>query len=188
VLRLMLLLAFFAAPFWETSPPGDWSDEQLHRLLGSSPWSRSEKGARIYLASAEPLWLAERELWRRHPPDGGEYDDGSVEEYVEFMEDNRHDYIVVAVYVPLPQYLEPEKETKRMENRSVLVVGKKKHKMVGHFPPTAADHYLRLVFPPAVKAADETFFFDLYVPGVPLPYRRLIFDVARMTYKGKPEW
>ena len=213
-----LWLAFFAAPFWATTPPEQWTESQLASMFeASSPWVQgrrpplsqpeqqiedleqrasgpklsTERVAHLYISSAEPMWLAEQEMHRRHPPpENGEYDDSAWDEYADFMEANRNDYIVISVYVPFPQYFEREKERRRMEAKSVLVVGKTKHKMVGHFPPTLQDKYLRLVFPRAVQPGDgnKEFFFDLYIPGVRKPFRGLMFNTSRMQYKGRPEW
>jgi hypothetical protein len=59
--------------------------------------------------------------------------------------------------------------------------------MTGHFPPTAGDRFLRLAFPREVQATDKTVVFDLYLPGVPNPYREAEFQVKDMLVNGKLE-
>ncbi|MCD6359938.1 MAG: hypothetical protein J7M38_03675 [Armatimonadetes bacterium] len=186
---ILFMLALFAAPFWETTGPREWSDAELQQLLHNSPWARTdEKGyAQMYLASARPMREAEAELRRRNPPTGAAAEDPTADEYAEFMRDNPGAYIVLAVQVRRPLFLEDPREIRSMENKCVLEVGKRKYKMVGHFPPTAADPYLRLVFPRVVKPSDKMFFFELYVPGVPKPFRRLVFGVKDLYYRGKLE-
>ncbi len=187
LIRTVLAAAFLAAaPFWETVSPEEWTDEQLHALLHESPWAKTEGEAHIYLASAWPVWQAELELRRRNAGTST-FEDDSVGEYFQFLEDHRDRYFVLAVHIPYPQYLAPEKDTRAMENKSVLVIGKKKYKMIGHFPPTADDRYLRMIFPRVVSPDDEEFLFDLYVPGVPLPFRRLIYYPERLTFNGELE-
>jgi hypothetical protein len=182
-----LIVALLAgAAFWETTPPAEWSDEQIETLLGQSPWVRRDGEAHIYLASAWPLWQAELERRRRLEQEVA-IEDGTIGEYFEFLENHRGEYFVLAVHIPHPRYLRPEKETRKMEEKSVLVIGKKKYKMLGHFPPTPDDRFLRMIFPREVTLEDEEFYFDLYVPGVPLPYRRLIYQPQRLTFKGKLE-
>jgi hypothetical protein len=72
-----------------------------------------------------------------------------------------------------------------MEEESVMLVGQKKYKMVGHFPPTQADPVLRLVFPREVEASDKTVIFRLYLPGVELPDREVEFRTKDLMYHGK---
>ncbi|MFN7993153.1 MAG: hypothetical protein U0Q18_06115 [Bryobacteraceae bacterium] len=65
---LCALLALLAAPFWETKPPKDWSEEELSMLMHDSPWAQMAEPApavAIYLATARPLRDAEAELGRR---------------------------------------------------------------------------------------------------------------------------
>ena len=68
-----------------------------------------------------------------------------------------------------------------------MIVGRKKYKMTGHFPPSAGDPYLRIAFPREVTAADKSVNFELYVPGVGIPFRSVEFRVKDMTVKGKLE-
>jgi hypothetical protein len=59
--------------------------------------------------------------------------------------------------------------------------------MTGHFPPSAGDPYLRIAFPREVTANDKSVNFELYVPGVGIPFRSVEFRVKDMTVKGKLE-
>jgi hypothetical protein len=57
--------------------------------------------------------------------------------------------------------------------------------MVGHFPPTATDPVLRLVFPREVEASDKAVVFRLYLPGVEFPDREVQFRINELMYHGK---
>jgi len=74
-----------------------------------------------------------------------------------------------------------------MEEESILKVGKKKYQMTGHFPPTPADPYLRLVFPRPIGPNDKSLVFELYLPGVGNTYRTVEFRIKELGYKGTPE-
>jgi hypothetical protein len=73
-----------------------------------------------------------------------------------------------------------------MQDESIMKVGRKKYQMVGHFPPTPSDKFLRLVYPRVVTAADKSVIFELYLPGNG-PYHEAEFRVRDMLYKGKLE-
>lgn len=188
MIYLGVVLALLAAPFWETLAPEEWSDEQIQMILTSSPWVSPQDGAHIYLASARPVREAELERWERRQEEITNIEFPESDEYIEFLLENGGDFIVLAVHIPYPRYLRGEKDTKAMEKRCVLITGKKKHRIVGHFPPTPGDKYLRLVFPRVVPSDSEEILFHLYVPGVPRPHREVIFKTANLTYKGSPEW
>ena len=89
-------------------------------------------------------------------------------------------------------YANPEKagnadELKRMEDECVMMVGRKKVNIAGHFPPVANDPVLRLVFPREVQATDKKIVFRLYIPGIQFPDRELDFSVKEMICHGKLE-
>jgi hypothetical protein len=186
MLAFFILLGLSAKPFWEAKPPAEWTDEQVQEVLSNSPWAQSAEtaleggGVTVYLATARPIQEAERELLRRATRQTAE-DDESAEEYRAFLRENQGKCIVLAVR--LPGWNAPA-EAKKMEEESVLKVGRKKYKMAGHFPPTPADPYLRLVFPRAVSTSDKAFSFELYLPSVPGPYRPVEFRVKDLTYKS----
>jgi hypothetical protein len=192
---LLSLLLLANAPFWETKPPGQWTDDELAATFQSSPWVKmieppmkagSAPAILSYLATARPMRDAERENRRRKelrqpsetPPDA---------EYEAFLGENEGKYIVLAVLIPARAPLADPREVKRMEEESFLRVDRKKYKMTGHFPPEPSDPYLRLVFPRAIEPGTKTFVFDLYLPSVPIPYRQIEFWVKDLFYKGKPE-
>ncbi len=196
----MFVLALAAAaslPFWEAKPPADWTDDEVHELLARSPWAQqavaagsSRRGVVVYLATARPMREAEAEQERRAREQGEQPGEGADEdtEYADFLREHDGNVMVLAVAVPNPRALDDFTEAKMVEDLCVLRVGRNKYKMVGHFPPSASDPRLRLVFPRAVTQADKSFAFDLYVPGAPEPLRFVQFRVADLKYKGKPEF
>ncbi|MCP5120250.1 MAG: hypothetical protein GY953_56360, partial [bacterium] len=149
---LLCLLFAGVAPFWETKAPEEWTDKELEQLLFASPWAQrlgtpmpeSETPrvevdpVHVFLATSRPMQMAEAECRRRAradtPPEQPEED-----EFREFLAENPGAYIVLAVRPRRPRFLEDERELRRMEERSVLQIGRRKHRMVGHFPPTDQD-------------------------------------------------
>jgi hypothetical protein len=192
MLRAILLCALLAAPFWEAKAPRDWTDAEIARLLSDSPWARAaiaqaivgSAGIQTYLSSALPVQEAEAEVKRRRQIRNRP---GPVEtdEYLEFLKEQHGDSIVLTVGFPDPTQLANTAEVKRMEEECYMQVGRKKYKMTGHFPPTADDPYLRLVFPRAIGPKDKRIEFDLYLPGAPEPYRLAEYVIAELMYKGK---
>ena len=192
MLRSILLCALLAAPFWEAKAPRDWTDAEIARLLSDSPWARaaiaqgivSSLGIQTYLSSALPVQEAEAEVKRRRQIRNRP---GPVEtdEYLEFLKEQHGESIVLTVRFPDPTALANGAEVKRMEEECYLQIGRKKYKMTGHFPPTAEDPYLRLVFPRVIGPKDKRIEFNLYLPGAPEPYRLAEYVIAELTYKGK---
>lgn len=192
---LLLLLLMAGAPFWETKPPDQWSDDEIQEVLRASPWAKTltletavgnVPGIPVYLATARPVRDAEEEL-RRRPGKHRPAEFASDDEYAEFLKDNPGKYIVLAVALPDPRVLTDTKEYSRMEKECQLRVGREKFRLVGHFPPTPSDPYLRLIFPRAVKPDARILRFELYLPSVPAPYRSAEFEVERLVFKGQPE-
>jgi hypothetical protein len=190
----ILVCAMLAAPFWEAKAPRDWTDAEIARLLSDSPWARaaiaqgivSSLGIQTYLASALPVQEAEAEVKRRRQIRNRP---GPVEtdEYLEFLKEQHGDSIVLTVRFPDPTALANGDEVRRMEEECYLQIGRKKYKMTGHFPPTAEDPYLRLVFPRVIGPKDKRIEFNLYLPGAPEPYRLAEYVIAELMYKGKLE-
>ena len=138
----------------------------------------------IFLATAAPIEHAEAELRLRlknnpHPLPEPDPD------YVEYLRDHREQNLVLAITYPTLTGTSDARENKRMEEESVMIVGKKTYQMVGHFPPTPSDPVLRLIFPRVVKAADKTVLFRLYLGGLNFPEREAEFRVKDLTYQGK---
>jgi len=179
----LLLLALMAAPFWDTKPPSEWSPQELNDLMTDSPWAR-DSGTQIYLASARPMREAERRLGiaQPQPSPNGEIQDDS--DYLEFLRENPGKYIIVAIRLPNPTALADAEETRLMEDKCVLKVGRKKYKLTGHFPPTPSDPYLRLIYPRVVDPSAKRFSLELYLPSVSGPFRIVDFDLKEMVYKG----
>lgn len=191
-MKHLALLFWLAAPFWETSAPANWSDSEVKTLLTDSPWAQfvgaqgSAPTIQVLVATAAPIQQAEAEWDRRFTKKKAE-PDMMKEEYLAWLQENRSKQIVLAISAGKNSDLLDEGEIRRMEEQSVMVVGRKKYKMTGHFPPSAGDPYLRMAFPREVTANDKTVEFELYVPGVGIPFRSVEFKVKDMIVKGKLE-
>jgi hypothetical protein len=198
-MKLLAMLLMLSASFWETKPPADWTDDELLRLFTDSPWAQMAAGAaqteshgaavQLYLATAGPMQEAEKERQRRYVRKGNRPVEESPmdAEYRVWLEDNRATQIVLAVRIPRTKDFDDAGQTKRLEEESIMKVGRKKYKMTGHFPPTQNDVYLRLAFPRQVSESDKSIEFDLYLPGVTPPFRTVEFRVKDMIVKGKLE-
>lgn len=198
IAAIFSFVLLFARPYWETKPPAQWSEAELTALLTNSPWAQvmdspskavPAPGVQAYLATASPMIAAEKEAERRaklHRKPGPEPEDNPLAgEYREWLEQNRATQIVLAVRIDSNRGFSDEKEVERMEDESVMRVGKRKIKMTGHFPPYEGDPYLRLAFPREVNLSDKTLSFDLYLPGVPVPFRNAEFKLKDMLVDGK---
>jgi hypothetical protein len=195
----LAMLLMLVASFWETKAPADWTDNELLILFTDSPWAQMVEPAvkdahgspvQVYLASATPMQAGEKERERRYvrkgngpPPAESPMDI----EYQLWLEDNLAKQIVVAVRIPRTKDFDDGAQTKRMEDETVMRVGRKKFKMTGNFPPTQRDPYLRIAFPREVQASDKTLTFELYVPGATPPFRTVEFRVKDMLVGGKLE-
>jgi len=190
------LLFLLAAPFWVSKAPADWTGEELQSLLSDSPWAQNLASpsnpaapvVNVYIATAGPMAEAEAERDRRyrikHPNAPA---DLMAEEYRAWLKENQGKAIVLAIALPPRDADRIENDSQKMEEESVLRIGRKKFKMIGHFPPSPDDPFLRLAFPREVTAADKTVNFDLYLPGVALPYRSAEFRIKDMIVNGKLE-
>jgi hypothetical protein len=182
---IALWLALLAAPFWETKTPQEWSEDQLRILLTDSPWSQAlQGGSYAFLATARPMQDLEREIWRRRRAKGSEPPDP---EFTDFLAQDQGRHIVLAIWYRDPQPLADAAEAKRMEQESVLKVGKKKYKITGQFPPTPMDPYLRLVYPRELGPNNKSLVFELYLPGTTGSYQMVEFRLKELLYHGKPE-
>jgi len=195
VIALLLSLFFFVDPYWVSKPPNEWSDTQLAALLTDSPWAQSVDGpgqgsppVEVFLATAGPIQLAEKERDRRievRRRPGTPIPENT--EYRLWMEDNRATQIVLAVRIQNNKGFLDESEVRHMEDQTLLRAGKKKLKLTGSFPPSGSDHYLRLAFPRQVELSDKSMIFQLYIPGVPSPYRDVEFSLKDLVVNGKLE-
>jgi hypothetical protein len=185
IARCLLLWPLLAEPFWNAKPPDKWTEVELQSMFTESPWGRNI-GTPLFLASADAMIDAEEEARRRHVARRLSAERAAVEDdWREYLASNRGKHIVVAVRLTNPGVLAEAEESRRMEQECALKVGRKKHRLVGHFPPTSVDPYLRLLFPRAVEASAKGFAVELYLPGVTKPYREVDFKLAEMTYRGR---
>jgi hypothetical protein len=201
---LWSFVLLFAAPFWASKTPQQWSDQELQELLTDSPWAQLVPGpglaapgppVQVYVATAGPMQQAEQELKRRaearrNPGTEPPPEDPLAGEYRAWLQANSATQIVLAVQVERPDALSDEAEVRTMEKESVMRVGHRKIKMSGHFPPYAGDPYLRLAFPRPTDldpAKVKKISFDLYLPGVTEPYRSAEFKLKDMVVAGKLE-
>lgn len=195
---IILLMALAAAPFWEAKPPRQWTDQQLQQIFVDSPWAQTispppqAQGVPVvpaYIASAMPMQQAEAERERRARARSTKPvpEDPLAEEYKAYVRENQGKQIILAIPYLYGTALSDEQEIQRMQEGCVMRIGRKKFKLTGHFPPSSTDHYLRLVFPREVDPKAKTIVFDLYLPGVPAPYRSVEFSLKSMVYNGKLE-
>lgn len=194
----MLLVWLAVAPFWQEKQPAEWSDIQLAQFLYDSPWAHAATGTgqvqgppvQCYLASAKPVEeaLAERNrraALRRKP--GPE--DVLAEEYRVWFEDNRAGQVIVAVRVGTPPAFSNEGEIRRMQEDSALRSGRARAKMSSYFPPSMNDPYVRMAFPRSAIVESEKYLdFELYLPGVPGPFRTVMFAMHDLAVDGRLEY
>jgi hypothetical protein len=191
MVALWIVAALLAPPFWEVRPPSAWTVEEIRQLLSDSPWAqaakapREEQGILVYLATARPVREAEERRLGGGLRPGAE---SSAGEYRKFLRENAGKVIVLAVQLPLAAILQRAPDIPRMEQESVLKIGRRKYHMTGHFPPAPGDPYLRLVFPREVRPDDKTLNFELCLPGLPAPYRWAQFRLSQMKYRGEAEY
>lgn len=191
---ILLCALLLAAPFWEAKPAHDWSDSEISELLHSSPWAQAAvsngvlrpPGVPTYLASAQPVEAAEAELRRRRSIRNRAAGPPETDEFREYLKQLKEKPIVLTIEFPDPAALADGTESKRMEEECVMKAGRKKYKMIGHFPPVPDDPYLRLLFPRAIGPKDKILEFDLYLPGAPDPYRTVEYQIKDLLYKGAP--
>src|SRR5438874_10134262 len=122
---LWTLFLLMAAPFWETKPPGQWSNLDLDLMFRNSPWAQTallsskvggEPQLFVYLASAKPMREAEEERWIRRK----RKTDPVAEEYIAWSKENMGKYIVLAVHVPTSIAYSDEGDSKRMDRETAL--------------------------------------------------------------------
>jgi hypothetical protein len=193
------LLFLFAAPFWEAKPPAQWSDIELAALLNDSPWAQPATGPSnpppvpVIFATARPIEQALEETQRRvklkkpPKPDVPVEPDPAIEDYQDWLRENRATYFIVAIPIANPRAFADVNEVKQMEQESIAQIGRRKLKIAGHFPPSPGDPYLRLAFPREVNIKDKNLILELYVPGISIPFRAVQFDLKQMTVNGKLE-
>jgi hypothetical protein len=192
-MNLLVLLLTFAAPFWQSKAPADWSQQELDSMFTDSPWGQllaasgrnDAPQVAAYFATAAPMETAERERDRRAKRKNTKpVEDPMAGEYRAWLAENRATQIVLAIAVGGKF---DDQDSARMQEECVMRVGRKKIRMSGYFPPSSTDPYLRLAFPREVAASAKTVTFELYIPGVALPFRSAEFKVSDMILNGKLE-
>ena len=190
-----MVLLWFAAPFWESKPPAEWTRAELAQMLSQSPWAQTASfdsrvgGAtmvRVLLATARPMRDAEEQA-RLRTARRADAPLGIDEDYREFLRADSGRHIVVAISGTTAEAMSNADETRRMEQESVMRVGRKKFRITGHFPPSSGDPYLRLIYPRAATESDKEISFEIYAPGAVPPYREAVFKVRDLNYRGKLE-
>jgi hypothetical protein len=205
---LALAVLLFADPFWQTKPVTQWNDVELAQFLADSPWAqmmaqqnkpqtgRSTKPdqlVQVYFATAAPVVkaLAERDRrieLRRPGTAKALADDPASEERALWIADRRQACVILAVRLGAYDEFTSGEETRRMEQDSAMDLGHGKAKLDSYFPPTRLDPHLYLAFPRGqASASDKNISFELYLPGVPGPYRSATFKVKDMLVDGKLE-
>jgi len=194
-----VLLVLLAPPFWETTSPDKWTEEQLQSIFAESPWAQVAAAqtlvgpappATVYLASAEPMRLAEAERRRRLAKKrfAQDAEEDTLAEYEEYVQAHRDKVIVVAIAYHDWGALADASEAATMQKECRLKVGRKKYRLEGYFPPTPSDPYLRLVFPRAAGERDKRFSVEFYLPGAAVPFREVEFELKDLVYRGRPSY
>ena len=182
----LALLFFFAPPFWEVRQPPQWSNREVEQMLHNSPWTQDcgpDPAMRVFLATAQPIEDAEAELRIRGTQPLREPDP----DYTAYASRNRDTQVILAIDYENRAPSWSQQEIRRMEDESFLLVSRRKHHMVGYFPPTAADPVLRLAFPRDIQSSDKRVVFRLYLPGISFPERDAEFQIKDLLYHGRLE-
>ncbi len=183
---VIALLFFLAQPFWEARPPEKWTDREIETLLHASPWVESigpDPAVIVSMPMAEPMEQAETERRTRSKRPQPMLDP----DYLDYVRENRDSMFILAIAYDNPRGMSNAQEALRMERESEMKIGKKTYQILGHFPPTPTDPYIRLVFPRVVQPGDKQVEFKLYVPGIDFPERGLSFFVKDLIVHGKVE-
>ena len=182
--RLLPLLFFLGQPFWEVKPPERWTDAEIDIVRHRSPWTQTLGPAPevpVWLATAAPIEEAEAEARLRAKLTEKEPDP----DYAGYVAEHGAEVFVVALAYPTLKGLGDAAEQRRLEEESVMKIGRKTYHILGHFPPTPSDPVLRLVFPREVQPTDKDVEFQFYLAGLPFPEREASFRVKDLMYHGK---
>lgn len=181
---LLPLLLFLGPPFWETKPPERWTSQEIDIVRHRSPWAQTlgpTPEVPMWLATAAPIEEAEAEARLRTKATEKEPDP----DYTGYVTEHASEVFVLALAYPNVKGLGDAAEQHRMEEESVMKIGRKTWHILGHFPPTPSDPVLRLIFPREVKPTDKDVEFQLYLSGLPFPEREAVFRVKDLFYHGK---
>jgi hypothetical protein len=186
---LLPLLFFLAQPFWEAKPPERWTDGEIATIRRDSPWAQvagPDPAVVVFLATAAPIEMAEAELRLRMKKNASRMPEPDPD-YTAYLLENSQNQFVLAIAYPTLKALGKAEESRRLEEESVMVIGRKSYHFIGHFPPTPSDPVMRLIFDREVKAADKAVSFRLYLPGLNFPEREVEFRVKDLMFQGKLE-
>ena len=176
--------------FW-TKPATEWTEEQLENMMHDSPWAQPAEGSRrtglsanalpTFVASAKPMRAAEAEWVRRRvrKPELARAIREARAEFNEYLAKNEGKVIVLAVQCT-PESLADAQDARKLEEESYLKAGKRKVKLMGHFPPSPSDPFLRLIFPRDLDPKAKTLEFEFYLPGGASPYRQVMYKLSEM--------
>lgn len=186
VLCFASLLAAAAPPFWETKDPSTWTIGEANTLLNESPWAQQAvtgpqgEAVRVYIATADPIIAAEdRVRAARKDPES----DPLWEEYRDYLRENTGKYIIIAVAVSKPEAFTEADEVKQMLKQTKLQMGKRTAQLVGHFPPSSTDPYVRFVFERDVRPGDSALRLQFALPGLSKLYYAE-FRLKDLNYRG----
>lgn len=185
---LTAMLFFLAQPFWELKPPEQWTDREIDTVRHLSPWVQvvgPEPTVRVYFATAAPIEQAEAEARARFKKRAAETEPDP--DYLNYVRENRENQFVLAIPYATLSGLGRAEEDRRMEQETVMLIGRKQYHLVGHYPPVPSDPVLRLIFPRELRPTDKSVVFRLYLPGVNFPDREAEFRVKELMYHGKLE-
>src|ERR1700722_18139644 len=90
--------------------------------------SEPKSEVQIYVSTASPVQQAEAELARRRAKPLGD-------DYLDYIRQEGSQNVVLAIAYRDWTALEDAEESRRMQDESIMKVGRKKYPMVGHFPP-----------------------------------------------------
>ncbi|MCU0245253.1 MAG: hypothetical protein MUC42_01690 [Bryobacter sp.] len=198
-MHLPLLLLLAADPFWASKAPPAWTPDEMVRFFAESPWTapaepltpvpgQARGGVIAYLAGAKIVREAEEENLRRVLKEQQYQASREARaEFDEYLASEGAKVIVLAVPVD-PRGFEDPAETQRMTEETVLKAGRRKLKLSGHFPPTPSDPVVRFIFPREIPSGARALEFEVYLPGVPGPYRRAEFPLKNLVLGGQPHY
>jgi hypothetical protein len=184
---LLFCLTLGASGFWEQKAPEDWTIDEVRSILELSPWSRALRNRGeplfVHLGSALPMRQAEsreRAFQKRMGAPSASFD-----EYQGML--NEGIYTVLCVKINDREAFSDGDLVNRMQKDTQMRTDGKTYKLVTHFPPSASDPYLRLVFP-RISPPGKSIEFTFVVPGAMDPYRQVSFFTKDMNYRGKLEY
>jgi hypothetical protein len=116
-------------------------------------------------------------------------EDVLAEEYRVWLEDNRAGQVILAVRAGTPPAFSEEGEIRKMRESCAMRSGRVRVKMSSYFPPSMNDPYVRMAFPRnAVVESEKYLDFELYLPGVPGPFRAVEFVLHDLAVEGRLEY